>query len=694
MSQPEIVDPPVADDRPEPVNILLVDDQPGRLLTYRAILEPLGERLVEATSGMEALRRLMDEEFAVILLDVNMPGMDGFETASLIHQHPRFENTPIIFVTAVNVTDMDRLRGYKLGAVDYVMVPVIPEILRSKVVVLAELFRKRRELQQANLALKAEKARELERLNESLRKANEELATRNRELRDEVAERAHAEQRLRFLADTIPSIVWTCAPDGAITYANRNWFEYYGRDAEGEGPSALTRLVLHPDDSKGVHDLVVASLEAGENFEFEARHRHHAGDYCWFMTRAVPWRDDSGQIVSWFGISTSVDEMKQLMERLREADQRKDEFLATLAHELRNPLAPLLNALNVRRLASPSLSEPLQDLMERQLALLVRLIDDLLDIARITRGKLDLRKSQTTLQDVLESAVETAMPLIQQGGHMLRVELPPEPVPMHVDGMRLSQVFANLLNNAAKYSDSGGSIELVARADDATVEVRVRDRGIGLNAAQAADIFELFSQADTAIERARGGLGIGLTLVRRLTEMHGGDVSVHSAGIGKGSEFIVRLPRDATPVREPAAPQRLQAPSPRTAAGTCHHRALVVDDNRDAADTLAMMLELLGLDVQCLYEPAEFEHRFAEFAPDVVFLDVGMPGRSGYDVAQALRATPEGQGVLLVAVTGWGQPEDRRRTQEAGFDHHLVKPPELPAIQAICALLDPADQPA
>ena len=225
-----------------------------------------------------------------------MPGMDGFETASLIHEHPRFENTPIIFVTAVNVTDMDRLRGYKLGAVDYVLVPVIPEILRSKVVVLAELFRKRRELQQANLALKAEKARELERLNESLRKANDELAMRNRELREEVAERAHAEERLRFLADTIPSIVWTCAPDGTITYANRNWFEYYGRGAEGEGPSDLTRLVLHPDDSQAVHDLVVASLAAGENFEFEARHRAHDGDYCWFMTRAVPWRNDAGQV--------------------------------------------------------------------------------------------------------------------------------------------------------------------------------------------------------------------------------------------------------------------------------------------------------------------------------------------------------------------------------------------------------------
>jgi len=566
LSQPVAAAAPHPEEGQAPVNILLVDDQPGRLLTYRAILEPLGEHLVEASSGTEALRRLMDDEYAVILLDVNMPGMDGFETASLIHQHPRFEKTPIIFVTAVNVTDMDRLRGYKLGAVDYVMVPVIPEILRTKVVVLAELFRKRRELQQANAALQAEKARELDRLNESLREANEELGARNRELRDEVIERIRAEQRLR------------------------------------------------------------------------------------------------------------------------EADQRKDEFLATLAHELRNPLAPLLNALNVRRLSAPDVEDPLQGLMERQLALLVRLIDDLLDIARITRGKLELRKAATTLQEVLQSAIETAMPLIEHGRHQLQVRLPPEPVPLHADSMRLSQVFANLLNNAAKYSDPGGQIEMIASADDARVEVRVRDAGIGLSAEQARDIFELFSQADTAIERASGGLGIGLTLVRRLAEMHGGEVSVYSEGLGHGSEFLVRLPREvaaATPGETTRMPPVQVSRSP----DGVRHRALVVDDNHDAADTLAMMLELLGLEAHCLYDPMAFEEYFASFAPRVVFLDVGMPGRSGYDVAQALRAAPNGRDVLLVAVTGWGQPEDRRRTQQAGFNHHLVKPPELPAIQAICGLL-------
>ena len=551
-----------------PVNILLVDDQPGRLLTYRTILEPLGERLVEASSGEQALKQLMEDDFAVILLDVNMPGMDGFETAALIHQHPRFEQTPIIFVTAVNVGDMDRLRGYKLGAVDYVSVPVIPEIMRTKVAVLAELHRKRRELQlanqrlaAANVSLQEEKQRELERLNASLVATNEALGLRNTELRNEVSERMQAE------------------------------------------------------------------------------------------------------------------------ERLRQADRRKDEFLATLAHELRNPLAPLQNALNIRRLAAANGDDALQDAMERQLALLVRLIDDLLDVARITRGKLVLRKAPTTLQDVLAAAVELAMPLIESGRHRLQTHVPDSPLALHADASRLAQVFANLLNNAAKYSDSGSVIELHAAREGDTVLVRVRDRGIGLAPEQLEVIFELFEQADTAIERARGGLGIGLTLVRTLVQLHDGQVGACSDGPGRGSEFRVRLPCVAETMRD------LHAPAPIAHAperSLWARRALVVDDNRDAADTMAMMLEMLGLEVKCLYDPQEVEDVVAGFGPELVFLDVGMPGRSGHDVARALRAASGGERLVLVAVTGWGQPEDRQRTAQAGFDHHLVKPPELQSIQDIC----------
>ena len=566
MAAPLSTRPP--DGTPEaPVKILLVDDQAGRLLTYRAILEPLGEVLVEARSGVEALRRLMDDDFALILLDVNMPGMDGFETASLIHQHPRFEKTPIIFVTAVNVTDMDRLRGYKLGAVDYVMVPVIPEILRSKVVVLAELHRKRLEVEAtnaklaaANQALQVEQARELEVLNESLRKANAALGSQNVALHAEINERTRIERLLR------------------------------------------------------------------------------------------------------------------------EADRRKDEFLATLAHELRNPLAPLQNALSVRRLSNPDADDELQGMMERQVALLVRLIDDLLDIARISQAKLTLRKHATSLQEIIDSAIETARPAIEQGSHQLSVAMPSEPVHLVADQARLSQVFANLLNNAAKYSESNGHIKLSACVRGDGVEVEVCDAGIGLAPAHVDRIFDMFSQVETSVDCTHGGLGIGLTLVRRLAEMHDGQVSVSSDGLGRGATFIVALP-----LERPAILPTVEVDVPEFGSAAVRRRVLVVDDNRDAADTLAMMIEMLGHEVRRLYDPHAVIADIASFHPEVVFLDVGMPGLSGYELAPQLRSLPGLEDVSIVAVTGWGQPEDRRRTQAAGFDEHLVKPPALDAIQRLCS---------
>lgn len=561
----------------EPAGILLVDDQPGRLLTYQTILEPLGERLVQARSGREALKRLMEDDFALILLDVNMPGMDGFETATLIHQHPRYEKTPIIFVTAVNVSDMDRLQGYKLGAVDYVMVPLIPEILRSKVEVLVELYRKRRELQLLNASLAAqnqalqrEKARELEALNESLRLANEALAARNQELQGEVAERARAESQLR------------------------------------------------------------------------------------------------------------------------DADQRKDVFLATLAHELRNPLAPLQNALSIRRLGNDGVADPLQDTMERQVALLVRLIDDLLDIARITQGKLTLRETDTRLADVLRAAVEIAQPWLDAGRHRFHLSLPAQEIGLHADLVRLAQVFANLLNNAAKYSDPGSRIDMEASLDDAGDEVlvTVRDTGIGLAGDQLDDVFGVFRQVDTAIERSRGGLGIGLTLVQKITRMHGGRVEVESAGLGTGCAFRVRLPCRRNAATTEAAPTDARDTAADDAAGPANAgtaRVLVVDDNRDAADTLAMMVRMLGHEVTQVYDPEQVEVEVERFAPDLVFLDVGMPGRGGYDIARSLRLQHPAPALGIVAVTGWGQPEDRERTRDAGFDEHLVKPPQLEAIRRICA---------
>ena len=562
----------------EPVRILLVDDNPSRLLSYRAILDPLGEHLVEANSGRQALHRVMSEEFALILLDVNMPEMDGFETASLIHQHPRFEKTPIIFVSAVNVSDMDRLRGYKLGAVDCVMVPIIAEILRSKVMVLAELFRKRSELQAlntslaaanddlaaANEALRAEKAREVHKLNQSLLATNAELKTSNADLQKEVLERKRVEEQLRI------------------------------------------------------------------------------------------------------------------------GDRRKNEFLATLAHELRNPLASIQSALNVRRLALP-LDDPganqLQDLLERQMRLLVRLVDDLLDISRITRDRLELRAAHVTLQQVVATALETVEPAVEANGQTIEMELPSGNLALDADAHRLSQVFSNLLSNASKFSGQGTSIGLRVWAEGSWARIEIRDRGIGLDAGQLEVIFDLFAQVDTSLERSRGGLGIGLTLARRLIEMHGGTLTARSDGLGRGSAFVVSLPLSGESGLTTTSPENSASP---TAFQPL--RILVVDDNRDSADMLSMSLKLMGHELLTLYDPLLVVQAALGYRPQLAFLDVGMPVLNGYALAEQLceQDWSPGERPRLVALTGWGQLEDRRRSESAGFDEHLVKPADLDTIEQVC----------
>ena len=571
------------------VNILLVDDQPARLMSYDAILGVLGQNLVHARSGTEALQRLMENDYAAILLDVNMPGMDGFETAAMIHQHPRFEKTPIIFVTAVHVTDLDQLKGYQLGAVDYVYVPVVPEILRGKVEVLVELYRQRRELERlnrrlaeanedladANAALQAEKARELEALNKTLAQANAELEQANRTLQAEIAERVRAQE----------------------------------------------------------------ALEA--------------------------------------------------------ADRRKDDFLAMLSHELRNPLAAIQGAIELmqRKAIDDTQLVWARDVLSRQNRHLSRLIDDLLDVSRITMGKLTLHKEPIELKDVVQHAIETARPLIELRRHSVSLKLPEQPLHVKGDPVRLSQVVCNLLTNSAKYTDEGGSIELALEAaagpegPEGDAVIRIKDNGRGIARDVLARLFEPSTHEERLNSGAHGGLGIGLIVVRGLVQMHGGSVEARSEGLGRGSQFTVRLP--LIPNEEfkmPVAPTRDAAAAAASATSEEHPLSiLVVDDNQDSACSMTLLLELQGHKVQVAHAGHTALRMAGECSPDVILLDIGMPGMNGYEVARQLRAQPAFTDTLLIAVTGYGRASDVKQTESAGFDHHLVKPIDYEKLQSLLA---------
>jgi len=489
-----------------------------------------------------------------------------------------------------------------------------------------------------------------------------------------------SDERFRNLTEAVPSIVWTAAPDGTLTYVNEKWLEYTGLRTEEEG-RRRPELVIHPDDYERCMAEWKRSLREGTAYEVEVRHRRHDGVYRWFVTRAVPWKNPVGTVISWFGITTDIHEQKEMQDRLHEADRRKDEFLATLAHELRNPLAPLRNSLEVVKRAGEDgeRAEEARAIMERQLTHLVRLVDDLLDLSRITRGRIDLRRERFDLSVAVNDALETCRPQIEEHRHRLAVELPPEAIFVDADRVRLAQVFTNLLSNACKYTPPGGDIRVRASLEDGEAVVRVADGGIGIPAEVLPGIFEMFSQAVRSHAYTDGGLGIGLFLVRGLLEQHGGQVEARSEGLGRGSEFTVRLP-----VARAITPESRRDWDPGSPRGV-RRRVLVADDNRDSADSLATMLSLMGHDARAAYDGPDAIQEAASYRPDFIVLDVGMPTLDGYEAARRIRSEPWSNGVVLVALTGWGQEEDRARARNAGFDFHLTKPANPEALAKLLA---------
>jgi len=676
----------------ETSKILIVDDLPEKFLVYESILEELGQTLVYATSGAEALKAVLRDEFAVILLDVNMPGMDGFEAASLIRSRRRSSATPIIFLTAW--ADEFRIaQGYASGAVDYIPTPVVPEILRAKVRVFVELFGMRRlTARQAEEQAKKVVAEEAARRFAFLAGAGDRL---NRSLDFDTTLATFAEVSIPYLADFVTVRLDAQVDRGAVSACA--WQDAGGETRfHGDGgcqwlddladdlsiARAAPILIASAPDIADAPSLIGGSLLL---LPLATRGRRlGAVAFARGPSRAAFQEADVTLVHDIVNRGAVALENALLVQTIRETDRRKDEFIATLAHELRNPLAPVRNAVEILNQVDVNDAhvQRCRSIIDRQVRQLTRLVDDLLDVSRINSGKIELRRERVEVPAVIERAVEISRAAIEEAEHELSVSLSDETLMLDVDPVRIAQVVANLLNNAAKYTDAGGRIELTAAGGDDDVLITVKDNGVGIPKDRLSDVFEMFTQVENDQYRAQGGLGVGLSLARRLVELHGGSISARSEGLGFGSEFVVRLPLAAA--TEAPLPHRSVPIDKRPASEAL--KILVVDDNRDSAESLGLLLKLRGHRVSTAFDGRMGLAAAAETRPDIVFLDLGMPEMSGYEVAAQLKQDESFRDTILVALTGWGQDEDRRRTSKAGFHFHCTKPIPVEELHAVIDL--------
>jgi len=836
--------------QPDPkLNILLVDDRLENLVALESVLSDLNQNLVRASSGLEALRHLLHDDFAVVLLDVQMPGMDGFETATLIRSRARNQHTPIVFLTAINKSDTHVTRGYSVGAVDYVFKPFTPEVLKAKVAAFLELARKTHALQE-EIDRRKQAEEEVRQLNEDLEcrvvERTAELEAANQELEVEIEVRTRAEeaashllaaeqaaraeaeaaqQRLVFISEAsallagsleyqatlervarlaVPYLADFCIVDlvGEDGQVRRLATAHAREDREPllqalreryaprrDSPQPAAR-VLRSGRAELTSHVDEAWLEASASDPDHLRLLRELVPVSYLVVPLVA----RGQTIGALSLATAESgrhygpedailaedlarraagalDNARLFREVQEAARRKDEFLAMLAHELRNPLAAIASAdyaLEHLERPDPRRQARLRGVISRQTQHLSRLVDDLLDMSRINRGNIELRREVVDLAEIVHRAVETNLPLIENRRHELAVALPDEPVCLDADPTRLEQVLSNLLNNAAKYTEPGGRISLrldvetngkvqewesvrngerERRRDGETERGRegetergregkrespeagetrtpehlntrtpehlpaqavlsIRDTGIGIAPDLLPSVFGLFTQADRSSDRSQGGLGIGLALVQKLVRMHGGTVEARSDGLGKGSEFILRLPvveLPSTGLRSLGAPNRNS-----DLGSQDRKRILLVEDNPDASEALTELLELWGHEVRARADGAAALAEAPAYRPQVVLLDIGLPGMDGYEVARQLRAwesfelenpeprtpsaqrpTPNAQRMLLIALSGYGQEENRRLSREAGFNLHLTKPVDPDELHRVLCSVGP-----
>jgi len=639
------------------------------------VLDDPGYKLVRANCANEALLALVHTEFALLILDIQMPDMNGFELAQMIKQRKKTASVPIIFLTAYFSEDQHVLEGYSTGAVDYLHKPINPTVLRSKVAVFATLHRRTRHSHLANEALLAEIA-ERHHAQAELRKLNAEL---ERRVTMRTAELSDSEGRFRALAEDMPHLVWETDPTGRSTFQNSKWRSYTGlpRDFTKEDFAS----VIHPHDAPAMMADWMASLETGVECDTYCRCRRASdGSYRWFRLKAAPVRSPAGRVIRWVGTCTDVHEQRKAEEALIDSDRRKDEFLAMLGHELRNPLAAIRHAVSIHEdtIGDPAARKWASGVIDRQTAQLSRMVDDLLDVERINRGRIDLRLEPVELNEVLGRAIEAVRTIMEQKGHSFTTQFGTETLHVLGDSARLEQVFVNLLGNAVKYTPERGHIRLTAHCEKSEAAISVEDDGVGISPELLPHVFDLFTQGQTSLDRAQGGLGIGLTVVRSLIEMHGGRVDVHSGGSDAGSTFTVRLPLASEAQAHAAAPN---LGAPRELPVTL--RVLIVDDHVDTAQALAVLLSRRNCLVRMAHDGPAGIIAAREFIPEVFLLDLGLPGLDGYEIARTLRTEPEFKNALFVAISGYAQEADQARSLAAGFDHHCAKPVDLTSLLTV-----------